>query len=358
MRLDPTDTAPWDAIVTAARHAIAEAATVAELGDIRIRYLGRKGELTMALRAVGQLPPERRPAAGQAANVARAAVERALEAAAAALGASERQRRLAAEAIDITLPGRPPGIGHPHPLVIVRQDMERIFASMGFVVADGPEIEDEWHNFEALNIPAEHPAREMQDSFFIDHPPLDPNDDRVLGRLLLRTQTSPVQIRTMRAQQGRLPVRMVAPGRVYRRDDDATHSPMFHQFEGLLVDRGVSFSHLKGVLQSFAHRLYGGDTSIRFRPSYFPFTEPSAEVDVTCVFCHGQGCRTCKQSGWIEVLGAGMVHPRVLMAGGYDPEEVSGFAFGVGIERLAMLRYRIEDIRAFYEGDMRFGEQF
>ncbi len=319
---------------------------------MRVQYLGRKGVITSALRVLGQLPAEERPAQGALANQLRTEIGQALEEARGALARRTLDRRLVEETIDITLPGYPPTIGHPHPLIILRNDIEDIFAAMGFTMSLGPEIEDEWHNFEALNIPPGHPAREMQDSFYIDAAPTG------TGRLLLRTQMSPVQIRFMRAQAGRLPVRMVAPGRVYRRDDDATHSPMFHQCEGLLVDHGISFAHLKGVLSALAHRLFGPSTRIRFRPSYFPFTEPSVEVDVGCTLCNGHGCRTCKQSGWVEVLGAGMVHPRVLEAGGYDPEEVSGFAFGLGIDRLAMLRYQVDDIRAFYEGDMRCSEQF
>ena len=345
----------WTMIAQRAKAEVAGAATPTQLEEIRLRFLGRKGELTLALRSVGQLPAEARPAAGARGNRVRQELEAVLGERRDALVDVEVAARLRAEAIDVTLPGLPPAIGHPHPLVTVRRDIEAIFAAMGFVVADGPEVESEWFNFEALNIPADHPAREMQDSFYVDGRPAAGEPD---GRLLLRTQTSPVQIRAMLAQGGSLPVRVIAPGRVYRRDDDATHSPMFHQVEGLWVDHGVSFAHLKGLLSAFAHRLYGPETAIRLRPSYFPFTEPSAEVDVSCVFCHGVGCRTCKGSGWIEILGAGLVHPAVLTAGGYDPESVSGLAFGVGIERVAMLRYQIDDIRLLYSGDLRFLEQF
>ncbi len=343
------------ALATRARTALAAAQSVQELEELRVHLLGRKGELTLTLRELGQLAADERPAAGALANRVRAEVEQSLEERGQQIRARDLEQRLEAEAVDVTLPGRRPPRGHPHPLVLVRQEMEAIFASLGFAVAEGPEVESEWYNFEALNIPADHPAREMQDSFYVEG---HPGADEPRGQLLLRTHTSPVQIRGMLAQQRALPVRIIAAGRVYRRDDDATHSPMFHQVEGLLVDRGVSFAHLKGILAEFARRLWGPRAAIRLRPSYFPFTEPSAEVDVWCVFCQGKGCRTCKGSGWIEILGAGMVHPSVLLAGGYDPEEVSGLAFGVGVERVAMLRYQIEDIRLLYEGDLRFLEQF
>ena len=345
----------WTGIAQRARAEVAGAASPADIEDIRLRYLGRKGELTLALRGVGRLAPEARPAAGARGNRVRAELEAVLGERRQALADAESSARLRTEAVDVTLPGLRPPRGHPHPLVTVRQDIEAIFATMGFVVADGPEVESEWFNFEALNMPADHPAREMQDSFYVEG---GPGADEPAGRLLLRTQTSPVQIRAMLAQGGSLPVRVIAPGRVYRRDDDATHSPMFHQVEGLWVDRGVSFAHLKGLLGEFARRLYGPETAIRLRPSYFPFTEPSAEVDLSCAFCHGEGCRTCKGSGWIEILGAGLVHPAVLAAGGYDPDAVSGLAFGVGIERVTMLRYQIDDIRLLYSGDLRFLEQF
>ena len=345
----------WRDALAAALGELEAARGSAEVEAVRIRHLGRQGALTLALRSLRELPPDRRGAAGALGNRARAALEEALAQRDAALRAAEEAGRLRAETIDVTLPGRRPVLGHPHPLAIVRREVEAIFQSLGFCVADGPEVEGEWHNFEALNMPADHPAREMHDSFYLQ---ADEDEGAPPGRLLLRTHTSPVQVRYMLSRQGRLPVRIIAPGRVYRRDEDATHSPMFHQVEGLLLGHGVSFSHLKGVLTEFAQRLYGPETAVRLRPSYFPFTEPSAEADVTCVFCHGRGCRTCKGSGWIEILGAGMVHPRVLEAGGYDPERVSGFAFGVGIDRLAMLRYGIPDMRLFFEGDVRFLEQF
>ena len=345
----------WLAREAEALAALAQADAPAQVDAIRLRYLGRRGELALALRAVAQLPDAQRRAAGALGNRTRQRLEAALEARAAGVAAVELERRLASEVTDVTLPGRRPALGHRHPLSIVRQDVEQIFASLGFCVADGPEVEGEWFNFEALNMPADHPAREMQDSFYVD---ARPDAGEPGGRLLLRTHTSPVQIRYMLARHPALPVRIIAPGRVYRRDEDVTHSPMFHQVEGLLVDRGVSMAHLKGVLAEFARRLYGPETLVRLRPSYFPFTEPSAEADVSCVFCRGTGCRTCGGSGWIEILGAGMVHPRVLQAGGYDPEEVSGFAFGVGIDRLTMLRYGIPDIRPFFEGDLRLQQQF
>ena len=345
----------WEAIAAAALAAIAAAQDPEGVEAIRVAYLGRRGELTLALRAVGQLPPAVRPEAGATGNRVRTAIEAALAARAAALEAEALERRLRLEAVDVTLPGRRPALGHAHPLVEVRLEIERIFAAMGFAVAEGPEIESDWFNFEALNMPPGHPARDMHDSFYVE---ASPSADEPQGRMLLRTHTSPVQIRHMLQRAGGLPVRVVAPGRIYRRDDDATHSPMFHQVEGLLVDHGVSFAHLKGVLGEFAQRLFGPQTALRLRPSYFPFTEPSAEADASCAFCRGLGCRTCKGSGWIEILGCGMVHPRVLAAGGYDPEEVSGFAFGMGIDRIAMLRHQISDIRLLFEGDLRFLAQF
>jgi phenylalanyl-tRNA synthetase alpha chain len=336
----------WEDVEAEAFRSIAAARDLEALEAVQTRFLGRKGVVTAALRALGSLPPAERPAAGQRANAARAAIEARLEERRRALAAEALAERLRSEVVDVTLPGRRPALGHPHPLAVVWHDIARIFGEMGFAVAEGPEVETDWYNFEALNIPRGHPAREMQDSFYI-------TED-----VLLRTQTSPMQVRYMRWRQGRLPVRVIVPGRVYRRDDDATHSPMFHQVEGLLVDRGVSFAHLKGVLLEFARRLYGPGVRVRLRPSYFPFTEPSAEADVSCTLCGGAGCRTCKGTGWLEILGAGMVHPQVLRNGGYDPEEVSGFAFGMGIERIAMLRYGIDDLRLFFQNDLRFLEQF
>jgi len=314
---------------------------------IRQRYLGRRGgELTLMLRSLGELPAELRPRAGQAANEIKNAIEEALETRAAGLADVARQRRLAAEAVDVTLPGWPIPAGHRHPISIVRAEIEDFFVSLGYDVVSGPETEYDYFNFEALNIPAEHPARDMHDSFYLGE------------GALLRTHTSPMQIRYMLAHAPGLPIRVVVPGRTYRRDDDATHSPMFHQVEGLVVGEGVSMGDLKGTLLALARAIFGENTAIRMRPSYFPFTEPSAEVDVTCTVCGGTGCRTCKGTGWLEVLGAGMVHPQVLRNGGYDPERVSGFAFGLGIERMAMLKYGIEDLRHFYVNDWRFLSQF
>ncbi len=327
-----------------------------------MRFLGKKGLLTGILRGMGALPPEERPLAGQWANAVRDRLNALLAEREAALVARETESRLAAEALDVTLPGRRPPLGHRHPLRVVWTEVEAIFRGMGYEVFEGPEIEYDYYNFETLNIPKGHPARDMQDSFY------------VTDEILLRTHTSPSQIRFMRQRAPRLPVRMIAPGRVYRRDDDATHSPMFHQVEGLLVDAGVTFGDLKGTLLSFARQMYGEGAQIRLRPSYFPFTEPSAEVDVSCAICGGSGrlveaelsgapagglpCRTCKGTGWLEVLGAGMVHPVVLKNGGYDPERVTGFAFGMGIERLAMLKYGIDDLRLFFQNDLRFISQF
>jgi len=330
----------------AARAAVEKAASAEELEQARVRFLGRSGEITRVLRGLGKVEPERRPELGRRANEARAAVEALLEEKAAALTRAAKDERLRAEWVDITLPGTLDRPGTVHPLTLVAAEMERIFTAMGFEVAEGPEVESDWYNFQALNIPRDHPARDMQASFYF-------TDD-----VLLRTQTSPVQVRYMQAHAPELPVRIVVPGRVYRRDDDATHSPVFHQLEGLVVDEGITMGDLKGVLDAFAREMYGPTTRTRFRPSYFPFTEPSAEVDVSCSVCGGSGCRTCGHTGWVEVLGAGMVHPQVLRNGGYDPEKVSGFAFGMGIERVAMIRYGIDDIRRFYTGDVRFLRQF
>ncbi|WP_116900712.1 phenylalanine--tRNA ligase subunit alpha [Thermaerobacter sp. PB12/4term] len=329
-----------------AEAAIAGAESLADLERLRVEWLGKKGRISQLLRQMGSLPPDRRPAFGQRANAARQAVEEALSRRRRQLEAQEERRRLAAERIDVTLPGRPVLRGRRHPLRRVELEIIAIFRGLGFTVAEGPEVERDYYNFEALNIPADHPARDMHDTFYLT------------GDILLRTHTSPVQVRYMQARAPQLPVRIIAPGRVYRRDDDATHSPMFHQVEGLLVDRGVSFAHLKGTLAEFARRMFGPQTRYRFRPSYFPFTEPSAEMDVSCPLCGGSGCRTCGGSGWIEILGSGLVHPAVLRAGGYDPEQVSGFAFGMGIERIAMIKYDIDDLRLFFQNDLRFLGQF
>lgn len=331
-----------DALEAEATAAVA-AADEGALEDLRVRYLGRRGSLTAILRGLGDLPPEARPVVGQRANAVKAAIEGALEARRLALRAAARVG-LAADRLDSTLPGRPPMLGGLHPLTATLEDILEIFASLGFAVAEGPEVELDYYNFEALNIPKDHPARDMQDTFYIT------------DEVLLRTHTSPVQVRVMEAQPP--PVRVVVPGKVYRRDADVTHSPMFHQVEGLLVDEGVTFADLKGTLTAFVRLFFGEATRLRFRPSFFPFTEPSAEVDISCVICRGAGCRVCSQGGWLEILGAGMVDPEVFRFVGYDSERFTGFAFGMGVERIAMLRYGIDDIRLFFENDLRFLEQF
>ncbi len=314
------------------------------LTQIQVDYLGRKGALTTLLRQTGSLPPEDRPAFGKLANKLKVEIEEAVEAKRQRFEREAREASLARESLDVTLPGIKPDLGHLHPITLMFDEIRRIFESLGFQVATGPEVETEYHNFEALNMPRDHPARDMQDTFYVD------------DEVVLRTQTSPVQIRTMLSQPP--PVRIIAPGKVYRRDDDISHSPMFHQVEGLVVDENITFGDLKGVLEAFLHRLYGPDKALRFRPSFFPFTEPSAEVDIQCVFCDGAGCRTCSHSGWLEILGSGMVHPKVFEAVGYDPEKYTGFAFGLGVDRLAMLKYGIEDIRVLFENNIRFLEQF
>ena len=323
---------------------IRQAEQPAELEALRVQYLGRKGVLTQRLRTLGQLPPQQRREAGLALNRLKEEVEQWLQQRRLEVGAKALQQRLAAERVDVTLPGRRPPSGRVHPVYAVLEEILNIFVAMGFEVVEGPEVELDYYNFQALNIPPDHPARDMQDTFYIT------------GEVLLRTHTSPMQIRTMLAR--RPPVRVVVPGKVYRRDADVTHSPVFHQVEGLLVDRDVTLADLKGVLTEFARAMYGPERAVRFRPSYFPFTEPSAEMDVQCGVCGGAGCRSCKGSGWLEILGAGMVHPQVLRNVGYDPEEVTGFAFGLGVERIAMLRFGIEDIRLLYENDLRFLGQF
>ena len=317
----------------------------ADLEDIRVRYLGKKGELTSVLRAMGQLSPEERPKIGQLANEVRESIE--TEIAKRTAEAKERllNAKMKAEKIDVTMPGETPAVGHLHPLSRVQREMEEIFIGMGFSIAEGPDVELDYYNFQALNIPEGHPARDTQDTFYIS------------DKVLLRSQTSPVQVRVMEKQKP--PIRIISPGRVYRSDElDATHSPLFHQMEGLVVDKGITMGDLKGMLETFAKRMFGDSTRIRFRPHHFPFTEPSAEVDVSCFVCGGCGCRVCKGEGWIEILGAGMVHPFVLSNCGIDPEEYSGFAFGMGIERVAMTRYGIDDIRLFTDNDVRFLNQF
>ncbi|CAH1053889.1 phenylalanine--tRNA ligase subunit alpha [Paenibacillus pseudetheri] len=317
------------------------------LNDLRVKYLGKKGELTEVLRGMGGLSAEERPVIGQVANQVRGAIEEIIGAKQEAFQQQETQQRLQAEKVDVTLPGRRMQQGGIHPLSRVVQEIEDIFIGMGYRVAEGPEVETDYYNFEALNLPKNHPARDMQDSFYL-------TDD-----LLMRTQTSPVQIRTMQAMNGEVPVKIICPGKVFRRDDDdATHSFQFHQIEGLVIGSNIRMSDLKGTLQQFVQEMFGPNTDIRLRPSFFPFTEPSVEVDVSCFKCGGDGCRLCKQSGWLEILGAGMVHPNVLKMGGYDPAKYSGFAFGMGVERIAMLKYGIDDIRHFYNNDMSFVKQF
>lgn len=341
-----------EAIRREGEQAVAAADSPAAVEEVRVRFLGKKGLLTTLLRDMGHISPAERPAVGRVANEVKDALEHLLTDRLNELHSAEREQRLAEEAIDVTLPGRPVHLGHAHPLRTVWLEIEEIFRGMGYEVFEGPEIEFDQFNFEDLNIPRGHPARDMQDSFYIT------------DEILLRTHTSPAQIRFMREKAPDLPVRMIAPGRVYRRDDDATHSPAFHQVEGLLVDRGITFGDLMGTLLAFARQIYGARARIRLRPSYFPFTEPSAEVDVSCTICdarggvNGQTCRACKGTGWLEVLGAGMVHPVVLRNGGYDPEEVTGFAFGMGIERLTMLKYGVDDLRLFFQNDLRFLTQF
>jgi phenylalanyl-tRNA synthetase alpha chain len=321
--------------------------TQQQLNDLRIQYLGKKGELTEVLRGMAQLTAEERPLVGQVANDTRKAIEDVIEQKQALFARLETERRLQSETIDVTLPGRTVKAGALHPLNKIIEEVEDIFIGMGYTVEEGPEVEQDHYNFEMLNLPKDHPARDMQDTFY------------VTDEILLRTHTSPVQVRTMLAKQGEVPVKIICPGRVYRRDDDdATHSHMFTQIEGLVIDKKVRMSDLKGTLLQFVKQMFGEQTQIRLRPSFFPFTEPSAEVDVTCVMCKGKGCRVCKQTGWLEILGSGMVHPRVLEMAGYDPQEYSGFAFGMGVERIAMLKYGIDDIRHFYTGDLRFLRQF
>ncbi|MCK0743538.1 phenylalanine--tRNA ligase subunit alpha [Chromohalobacter nigrandesensis] len=332
-------------LVAEARAAIESAQDVQALDEVRVHFLGKKGEITALLKSLGQLPPEERPKAGERINEAKQILSSELEARKQTLKDAELDARLARERIDVTLPGRGEQTGGLHPVTRTLERIESLFAHIGFDVAVGPEIEDDYHNFEALNIPAHHPARGMADTFYFD------------ASRLLRTHTSPVQVRTMKEQAP--PIRIVCPGRVYRSDSDLTHTPMFHQVEGLLVDEGVSFADLKGTIEDFLKAFFERETlSVRFRPSYFPFTEPSAEVDIQCVMCGGEGCRVCSHSGWLEVMGCGMVHPEVFRHSGIDAERYTGFAFGMGAERLTMLRYGVNDLRLFFENDLRFLRQF
>ena len=324
---------------------IAETNALDKLNDIRVSYLGKKGELTEVLKGMKDVAAEERPKVGQLVNDTRNIIEEKLEEMKSKLAAAAREKQLREEVIDVTLPAKKNNVGHRHPNSIALEEVQRIFVGMGYEVVEGPEVEYDYYNFEALNIPANHPAKDEQDTFYI-------ND-----KMLLRSQTSPVQVREM--EKGKLPIRMIAPGRVFRADEvDATHSPSFHQIEGLVIDKNITFSDLKGTLAQFAQELFGENTKVKFRPHHFPFTEPSAEVDVTCFKCGGKGCRMCKGSGWIEILGCGMVHPNVLRMSGIDPEEYSGFAFGMGLERIALLKYEIDDMRLLYENDTRFLKQF
>ena len=316
-----------------------------KLNEVRVNVLGKKGELTAVLKSMKDVSPEERPKVGQMVNETREEIEKVLEEARARMEKAVREAKLKAEVIDVTLPAKKALIGHRHPNTIALEEVERIFIGMGYDVVEGPEIEKDYYNFEALNIPADHPAKDEQDTFYIT------------GEFLLRTQTSGTQVHEM--EKGKLPIRMLAPGRVFRADEvDATHSPSFHQIEGLVIDKNITFSDLKGTLAEFARELFGEDTKVKFRPHHVPFTEPSAEMDVSCFKCGGSGCRFCKGSGWIEILGCGMVHPHVLEMSGIDPEEYTGFAFGVGLERIALLKYEIDDMRLLYENDIRFLKQF
>ena len=333
-----------DTLVEEALAAIAATDDLQRLDDIRVQYLGKKGSLTEQMKQLGSLSAEERPKAGQVINQAKQAVQQAIEARKHSLQSEALNSKLASEAVDITLPGRNADKGGLHPVSRTLERIESLFIQLGFEVAEGPEIEDDYHNFEALNIPETHPARAMHDTFYVDE------------HTVLRTHTSPVQIRVMENKQP--PLRVIAPGRVYRCDSDLTHTPMFHQIEGLMVDEKVSFADLKGILDDFLRNFFEQELKVRFRPSYFPFTEPSAEADVQCVNCGGEGCRVCSHTGWLEVLGCGMVHPSVLESAGIDPEKYTGFAFGMGVERLAMLRYGVNDLRLFFENDLRFLKQF
>jgi phenylalanyl-tRNA synthetase alpha chain len=336
-------------LLTLKQQALAELATAKspdELKNLRVKYLGKKGPMTEILRGMGALPAEERPKIGKIVNEIKKELETALDEKGSLLEKQELTAKLAQEKIDITLPGRVPASGHLHPITLTLREIKKIFMRMGFDVMEGPEIENDYFNFEALNLPKDHPARDMQDTFYIT------------DEFLLRTQTSPIQARTMQSREPNTPIRMIAPGTVYRNDYDATHSPMFHQVEGLVIDKNISLADLKGTLETFCKEMFGSSVEIRLRPSYFPFTEPSAEVDISCVICGGKGCRVCKNSGWLEILGSGMVHPHVLEMSGYDPKIMNGYAFGMGVERIAMLKYGIDDLRLFFENDLRFIRQF
>ncbi len=333
-----------DKLVNEAQQAVAAADDLTKLDQVRVQYLGKKGALTKQMQTLGKLAPEDRRDAGMVINAAKQTVETNIEQRRDALQKLELDARLASEAIDVSMPGRGQQSGGLHPVTRTMQRIEALFTQLGFETAEGPEIEDDYHNFEALNIPESHPARAMHDTFYFDE------------HTVLRTHTSPVQIRVM--SERKPPLRIIAPGRVYRCDSDITHTPMFHQVEGFLIDKKVSFADLKGILDEFLRNFFEKDLEVRFRPSYFPFTEPSAEADIQCVMCGGEGCRVCSHTGWLEVLGCGMVHPKVLAHVNIDSEEYTGFAFGVGVERLAMLRYGVNDLRLFFENDLRFLKQF
>ena len=336
-----------EAIRKQALEAVAGTQAGSELEAVRVQYLGKKGALTAVLKQMGKLSPEERPVMGQLANEVRAELEKAIEVQSAALAEKALEAKLAAETVDVTIPGKRAQVGHKHPMYTALDEFKEIFINMGFEIFDGPEVEQEDYNFTKLNTPDDHPAREWSDTFYL-------TED---SRILLRTQTSPMQIRAM--EEHGVPIRMISPGRVYRKDEvDATHSPMFHQIEGLVVDKGVTMADLKGTLNAVIREIYGPETQTRFRPHHFPFTEPSCEVDIQCHKCGGKGCPTCKGEGWIEVLGAGMVHPKVLRNCGIDPDAYSGFAFGFGLERMAMGRFKISDLRLIFENDIRFLEQF
>lgn len=335
-----------EAIKSAVSDQLATSQALQDVQDIRVKYLGKKGELTAIMKELKNLSKEERPKVGQLVNAARSVIEEQVKAKMEALKEQALEQKIQSEKIDITLPGRKPVLGHEHPLHLTRRLMEESFLRMGFSIVDGPDIESDYYNFQCLNLPEDHPARDMQDSMYIT------------DNILLRTHTSGMEARTLQAHKPNEPFKIIAPGKVYRCDYDATHSPVFHQMEGMIVDKNIRFSDLKGILEDFLRDIFGPKTKVRFRASYFPFTEPSAEVDISCVMCGGKGCRVCSHTGWLEILGCGMTNPNVLRMNGYDPNEVSAFAFGMGVERIAMLKYGIDDLRLFYENDMRFLNQF
>ena len=333
-------------IRAAMEHELQEAVSSDQLRELKVKYLGKKGSISEISKSMGKLQPEERPKAGQLVNDLRQALEQNLSRRQQELADKALQAQLAKETVDVTLPGQKLKLGTKHPLTQVMDEFKDIFLGMGYTIAEGPQVELDYYNFERMNLPADHPARDMHDSFYID------------AKRLLRTHTSPVQARAMDKLYPQAPVKVISPGVVYRRDDDATHSPMFHQVEGLVVAEGISLADLKGTLLNFVRQMFGEEREIRLRPSFFPFTEPSVEVDISCMLCGGSGCRTCKDTGWIEILGAGMVHPNVLQMSGYDPERYTGFAFGAGVERIAMLKYGIDDMRVMFDNDVRFLQQF